>query len=327
MIARFLLVPALAAGALMTLAGALAPIYPLADFPNHFRPYTLAAAGALLLCALGLRAARLAWWSAALAGLNAVLLGLPLLWSAEPAERPVAGQALAAAGHRDLAIVTFNMHYGDVKRVARALLAEDADIVVLQEIGPREARALHPLLQARYPHSHACVLERRCDAAIFAKRPWVAAGYEPWSRDGPEVIWVEFDDRGLGRIRVVGVHLSLPFRPEHQVRQIERLAALRAAHKGPLIIAGDLNMTPWSYRLQRFLARADMRRHATFLRSWPTDGQFRLPFPAFLIDHVLTTPDIKTVSIRIGPNLGSDHLPVVAVLRLPSPRERAAARP
>ena len=111
------------------------------------------------------------------------------------------------------------------------------------------------------------------------------------------------------------------------MRQIERLAALRAAHKGPLIIAGDLNMTPWSYRLQRFLARADMRRHATFLRSWPTDGQFRLPFPAFLIDHVLTTPDIKTVSIRIGPKLGSDHLPVVAVLRLPSPRERAAARP
>ena len=60
-----------------------------------------------------------------------------------------------------------------------------------------------------------------------------------------------------------------------------------------------------------------LRRHATFLRSWPTDGQFRLPAPAFLIDHVLTTPDITSVSIRTGPVVGSDHLPVVAVLRLP----------
>jgi hypothetical protein len=32
---------------------------------------------------------------------------------------------------------------------------------------------------------------------------------------------------------------------------------------------------------------------------------------------VLTTPDIKSVAIRIGPELGSDHLPVIAVLRLP----------
>ena len=82
-------------------------------------------------------------------------------------------------------------------------------------------------------------------------------------------------------------------------------------------MAGDFNMTPWSYRLQRLLAAAGLRRHATFLRSWPTDGQYRLPWPAFLIDHVLTTPDVRSVSIRIGPNLGSDHLPVIAQLRLP----------
>jgi endonuclease/exonuclease/phosphatase (EEP) superfamily protein YafD len=317
MTARLLLVLALVAGAAMTFTGALAPIYPIADFPNHFRPYTLAGAVALAVGALALRAPRTAWASAALAGLNAVALALALLWSAEPAERSTAGQAQAAAAHRDLEVVTFNMHYGDARRVARGLLAQNADIVLLQEIGAREMRALRPLLQARYPHAYACSHDRRCDAAVFARRPWVAAGHQPWSSDNPEVIWVELDDPKLGRIRVVGVHLSLPFRPEHQVRQVERLLALRAAHKGPLIIAGDFNMTPWSFRLQGFLARADLRRHATFLRSWPTDRQFLAPFPAFLIDHVMATPDIKSVSIRTGPNLGSDHLPVVAVLRLP----------
>jgi endonuclease/exonuclease/phosphatase family metal-dependent hydrolase len=65
------------------------------------------------------------------------------------------------------------------------------------------------------------------------------------------------------------------------------------------------------------LAATGLRRHATFLRSWPTQGQYRLPAPAFLIDHVLTTPEIKTIAIGTGPFVGSDHLPIVATLRLP----------
>src|SRR5262245_66206034 len=114
MIGQLFLLAALLAGAVVSLAGVLAPIYPAADLPNHFRPSLLIATCALLFCALALRAPRIAWASAALAGLNAVLLALPLLWSAEPAERPAAGQALAAAGRRDLKIVTFNMRYDDV---------------------------------------------------------------------------------------------------------------------------------------------------------------------------------------------------------------------
>ena len=128
---------------------------------------------------------------------------------------------------------------------------------------------------------------------------------------GHETVWVDAE--------VVGVHLHLPYRAEVQTRQIDWLIAARPAFSEPTIVAGDFNMTPWSYRLQRLLASAGLRRHATFLRSWPTDRypQFRLPAPAFLIDHVLSTPDIKSVSIRMGPNLGSDHLPVIARVRLP----------
>ena len=318
MIALLVLLPALLVGALMTFAGLLAPIYPLADFANHFRPYTLAGAGALLLAALALHAPRTAWASAALAGINAALVALPLLWSAGTTDARTVGEALATPGQHTLKIVSFNLGAAEVRPLARFLLEEDADIVVLREIGAGQARSMRSLLQARYPHGHTCGLAPGCDAAIFAKRAWVAVGQEPWTRTSPEVIWVEFNDPEIGGMRIVGVHSALPFRPEDQVRHIDRLIALRAAHTGPMIIAGDFNMTPWSYGLQRFLARADLRRHATFLRSWPTDGQYRLPFPAFLIDHVITTPDIRTVSIRIGPNLGSDHLPVIAVLSVPS---------
>src|SRR5512145_234950 len=106
MFALLFLLPALLAGALMTFGGALAPVYPIADFANHFRLYTLAATGVLLVCAFILRARYAAWASGALAGLNALLVALPLLWSADPAELRIVGQALAGTGGRDMKIVT-----------------------------------------------------------------------------------------------------------------------------------------------------------------------------------------------------------------------------
>jgi endonuclease/exonuclease/phosphatase (EEP) superfamily protein YafD len=315
-IARIVLAAALLATGAVTLAGLSAPLHPPADIINHFRPLILAAASGLLAAALALSARRLAWAGAALTGVNAVLLGLPLLWSAEPAERSTAGQALAAGGSRDIKIVTFNIQSDD-EAAARFLLNEDPDIAVLQEIEGSDA--LRSALRARYPHAHVCRMVRYdCSAAIFAKRPWVAAGQVHWTKESPETLWVQFDNPDYGRLKVVGVHLSLPFRAEHQTNHIARLTALRGGADGQLVMAGDFNMTPWSYRLQRLLAATGLRRHATFLRSWPTDGQYRLPWPTFLIDHVLTTPEIKSVSIRTGPVLGSDHLPVVAVLRVPT---------
>jgi endonuclease/exonuclease/phosphatase (EEP) superfamily protein YafD len=320
MIVRSLLIAALVLGAAISLLGLLAPFHPQADFLNHFRPYLFAGTGALLAATLALRDRRLTLPSAALVALNAVLLLLPLLWSAQPVARSAVGQALASGGGRDLKIVTFNMAFGDAGAAARFLLQEDPDIVLLQEVGVRHAAALRGLLARRYPHGQSCAHLHRCAAAIFAKRGWVATGREGSSEDGPDTIWAQFDDPELGRFRVIGVHLTLPYRAERQTRQVDWLIALRGRLTGPTILAGDFNMTPWAYRLQRLLATGGLRRHATFLRSWPTDRhpQFRLPAPAFLIDHVVTTPDIRSVSIRTGPNLGSDHLPVVAQLRLPA---------
>jgi endonuclease/exonuclease/phosphatase (EEP) superfamily protein YafD len=318
MIVRLLLWAALAGGTAATLAGLLAPFYPPADFINHFRPFILGAACGLFVAALGAGAPQMIWLAAALSGLNAVLLLAPLVWSAQPAQRPTAGQALASARERELKIVTFNTFAGDPHAIADFLLREDGDVAVLQEVGAKQAQALGHLLRNRYPHAYTCA-PGSCAAAIFAKRPWASAGQQRWTQGAPETIWIEFNDPEIGRLRVVGVHLHLPYRAEVQTRQIDWLITAQAAFTGPTIVAGDFNMTPWSYRLQRLLASTGLRRHATFLRSWPTvlHPQFRLPAPAFLIDHVLTTPDIKSVSIRTGPVVGSDHLPVIAQVRLP----------
>ena len=315
---RLLVGAAVVLGMLATCAGALAPLFPRADVANDFRPYILAGSGGVLALSLATRISGAAWWGASLTVLNAVLLLLPLHWSADTSR----GQALATARdrdrHRDIKIVTFNMAWArrPVDNVARFLLHEDADILLLQEVTEAHAFALVSLLKTRYPHSYSCAVFQGCTQAIFAKRPWQSVQHVYRATGNPEMISARFEDAELGTFQVHSLHLAWPFTPETQARHIDRLIALRRTITEPAIFAGDFNMTPWSYQFQRLLASTGLRRHATFLRSWPTDGQFHLPVPLFLIDHVVTTPDLRTISIEAGPNLGSDHLPIVARLRL-----------
>jgi endonuclease/exonuclease/phosphatase (EEP) superfamily protein YafD len=309
---------ALITGTVMTGLGALAPLLPQTDMANHFRPYTLAGAGVILVLALALRPPTAVRWSVVLVALNAALLLLPLLWSADAADRQAFGQAQASTGQRDIKVVTFNLYTRnhETESIAQFLLQEDADIVLLQEVTEQHFTVLSATLSARYPFWELCLVQGACRQAIFAKRPWVSVEHLRRDDQTPEMISVLFDDGERGALRVHGVHLATPYRPR-QARQTDHLIAKANAAQGPVLLAGDLNMTPWSYGLQRLLASTGLRRHATFLRSWPMLGNYRLPVPAFLIDHVLTTPDIKAVSIRTGPYLGSDHLPIIAVLRLP----------
>jgi endonuclease/exonuclease/phosphatase (EEP) superfamily protein YafD len=80
-----------------------------------------------------------------------------------------------------------------------------------------------------------------------------------------------------------------------------------------LILTGDFNSAPWSFTLRRFDRRVGLRRRTRALATWPT-RRFAMPFPFLAIDHVYAGSDWKTVSVRRGPRLGSDHFPVVVIL-------------
>jgi endonuclease/exonuclease/phosphatase (EEP) superfamily protein YafD len=304
----------LGAGAASTLAGLMAPLVPTLDGINHFRPLILIGGVACVAVAYLGGSARQLRAASGLAIINAALLALPMLTSAATTQ----GQARASSGGL-LTIMTFNMATTPraVDNVAELILARAPDIVVLQEVTRAHAEPLHRRLGARYPWRHTCTHMQGCSQMLLSRHPWAQAQHVYRASGGPEMVWARFDDRSLGRLHVHGLHMAWPFRPETQVRHVDRLIEHSREVAGPAIYAGDFNLTPWSYQLQRLQWRTGLRRHATALRSWPTDGQMHLPFPVFLIDHVMTTPDIRKVAIETGPNLGSDHLPVIATLALP----------
>jgi len=75
------------------------------------------------------------------------------------------------------------------------------------------------------------------------------------------------------------------------------------------VMAGDLNTTPWARGL--FAVDAHMRRANSAEPSWPNAWGWLSVLP---LDHVLASPGWQVVGSRIGPDLGSDHRPVVVRL-------------
>ncbi len=294
-------------GATMSVAGLVALVFPPADIPNHFRPYTLAGAAILLLVAATLRQRSILLASTVLVILNAPLVALPLLQSASVT-------ANAQNQQRKVRVIAFNVwrHNQQLNRVANWLASEDADIVVLQEISDPSAAALRPVLAERYPHIYDC----GCNELVVAsKRPWLEAGGIGRTDSHPSVSWLRFADDHDGTWLFMGLRTAYPMRPLQQARHYRWIEheVLRTAE--PKVLAGDFNLTPWSLQLQYFAWATGLRRHGTWSRSW--DARSGLRPRLLLIDNVFASPSINSLGFETGPDLGSDHLPIIATLALP----------
>ena len=61
-----------------------------------------------------------------------------------------------------------------------------------------------------------------------------------------------------------------------------------------------------------------LERRTKALFSWPAYLGAKVPFPFLPIDHVYAGKAWRTVSVKRGPRLGSDHYPVfVTLARVP----------
>jgi endonuclease/exonuclease/phosphatase (EEP) superfamily protein YafD len=112
-----------------------------------------------------------------------------------------------------------------------------------------------------------------------------------------------------------------PFPPTSQFAAHERDAYLSELGRtvrrtqGPVIVAGDMNATPWSHAFQELLSASLTLPH--FTPTWQA-GWGRLGIP---IDHVLGR-GVRITELRAGPLLGSDHLPVLAEIVIADPPGR-----
>jgi endonuclease/exonuclease/phosphatase (EEP) superfamily protein YafD len=286
----------------------------------------------LALAGAGLLARRRAWATAAAvcAALN-LALAVPLTQIG-----PSALATSAAAAGPQVRVLTLNLLADNyrAKRVLRYLRATDADIVALQELTPYWARKLADL-QDVYPYVTPPLLPWRSTTVILSKHPFVEANVlrappgtvtGKWNRPLRAVV-----DVAGQRVAVHAVHPETPRSPEQWEMRNRYLAWLgqkvqRLDGDRPRIVLGDFNAAPWSPFLQDFEAATGTRQAAAGLR-WPTRQPLILaPHLSWLgapVDHVLLSPELEAAEFGVGRDVRSDHLPVLADIRLPATRHAA----
>ncbi len=264
----------------------------------------------------------------------ALLLGCARRWRASMAIAAFAGVAalsvlpgwlrsppIATENGHPVRVLALNLLRGNESQATAALavVAEhNPDVLFCSEVTP----GWLVQLQAGLPHlPHRCV---RSDdgyfgVALFSRWPLQDAAvirlYYEWAPAVRAVVATPG-----GPLGVLGVHTPRPGDGRSCQERDLALGAVAAALT-PLptsrVLLGDCNATPWNAAFVAMLAATGLRdaRGGGWLPTWTSAH----PWPLRIaIDHVLVSEGIGVQQCEVGRDFGSDHLPLFAVLRLPS---------
>jgi endonuclease/exonuclease/phosphatase family metal-dependent hydrolase len=236
-----------------------------------------------------------------------------------------------------LRLMTWNVHGAlgrnprfDLARVVEYLKGHDADIVALQEIDSRRARAagmanpfdvLRDSLGAHSAHAHAISTADGDYGQIVLSR-WALVSHSVHDLSFPE----REPRRAIsarvatpaGRLHVIATHLGLSVRERH--RQARMLLELVGGQDVPTVVMGDFNDWFWAGSVRRALGRV--------LPKCTSQRTFPARFPVLKLDRVYVSAAADLLSCRAdsGARSLSDHLPVIAEIEI-RPAAFPAGRP
>lgn len=303
---------AVALGLLATVAGFLARLGWLLELTCHFRLQLGVVLAVLTVAGLLGRRRILAFTAGLGATVNLALVVI--------AARPNTGPMPEAAEPR-LRVLSLNVHTANTRGdlVREVVTRTQPDLLLLLEVNAAWMKELEPLRQ-QFPFVLSEPREDNFGITLFAKI-WPAA-WEVVELGPAEVPSLRVDVNLGGRtVRLLGTHPLPPATPGYAAGrngQLRALAEWSRAQMLPVVVAGDLNVTPWSPHFTDLLREGGLRleRPAWSLGiSWPTQAPwFGLP-----LDHCLTSPDLAVVRHELLPSVASDHLPLLVELAFRDP--------
>jgi endonuclease/exonuclease/phosphatase (EEP) superfamily protein YafD len=297
-----------------TVASVLGNLWWVLDFANEFRLHYVVAGLLLVACATAMRRPRLAAVGLLIAALHAISISGPLL----------APRAEAAVGTGTaFRLTTLNVFYEnrDTQATLDYVARTQPDVVVFEEAIRHWPASLVPLRAAMpYVVGIPSEISRRKGLMLFSRYPIVDVAYEvPVATHEPFI--VARIAIGPEVVTVIAVHPSHPTSSSFaRTRELylKRVAEVVARTDGPVVVAGDFNSSPWSepfLNLQREGRLTDAAARRPWFSTWPT----WLPGLGLPLDHVLVNRRLVVRELERGPDVGSDHYPVTADLRVARP--------
>ncbi len=230
-----------------------------------------------------------------------------------------------------MTVMSFNLLYSNkaYEAIVKSIQSSNPDLVGFQELSPASAKSIVEQLEAEYPYSTLQALEPGQSAGLLSKFPIESA---EWFELPPLDIALHTIVRVEGEVvHIFVVHLSPNNFFDHSIaefvplvkerygrreRETIRLKQLIQNLDGPILLMCDCNMTDTS----EAYARLDTVVNDSFSQAgWGVGHTFhppQIPFPIQRIDYVWHSQDFTATQAYVGQSGGSDHLPIVAKLKL-----------
>lgn len=269
------------------------------EFGTLYRLHYAVVLGVAALVAIPLRAFPIALAALLLAGVNLLLTS-----------RVPPGPETDAGGSGRLRALIINVRdKNDEYDQLRHLIAEtDPDIVGVIELTPAWARALQPGLMD-YPVRRLKPEEGATGVGLYSRRRLADSRILSVSPDGQPSVVATVVLGGRSLVLLI-VHVRTIADGAARERQLRELSEELQSLGDRVAVCGDFNSVPWSDSIRDLADGADLRSiFGRFGRdgTWPTyAGPLRIP-----IDNCLVGAGLAVTDRRIGPDIGSDHLPLI----------------
>ncbi len=263
----------------------------------------------LLLCAC-LCAFRAHYRLAFIAGIFALInVGLVV-----PSETVVHAKTSPEKGHsRNYRAALVNVSYDneDHKKLLKYIREINPEFLVLLEITDLWMLKLEEI-QDHFPYYQRHV-HQKYGIILMSQIPIEESSILFLGDEDIPTVIAKFAPAKNERLTLIGAHPRSPVSSAHaksRNKQLRSTAQLISEQSDPVVLLGDLNVTPWSPVFHDFLTYSglhDSLKGIEFQPTWPT----MFPFAWIPIDHCLISSEIMIHSRQVGPNVGSDHYPLV----------------
>ena len=214
-------------------------------------------------------------------------------------------------------VLSFNVLQSNKDHAATARLIErvDPDILLLMETNRRWIDALEPQL-SRFGYRLDRPLENKYGMTFAARLDVDRAQMVANTSANTPTLYATLRMADGARFELIGLHPRPPLPGESTKRRdanIARAGSRTPDRLGNVLAIGDFNDVPWSSTTSRFIDEGgylDPRAGRGTFATFPADYAL-LGWP---LDQIFVKDGVKVESLRIGDDVGSDHLPLVATV-------------
>lgn len=293
-----------------TVLSGLAQYHWSADLLANLRVQQILACSVLILVFLLFRQWR--WSGAAL-----LMITFHLSWLGDALPRQT-DAAYRGAGFRVMIANVFTSNDRH-QEILDDVSGQQADVIVILELSMSLADRLAAELGQSHPHQILRPQDRgNFGIGLFSAHPINDSSVFAVDQSIP----IETIEASIGEYRVWATHPLPPVRARgfaarnrHLKLLAERIQSFRSQQpQTPIVLVGDMNVTPWSPWFRKFAQQSGLRRGIDGINLTPTWYVFDwFPF-GLVLDHAMISSDVQCTGHRVGPEFGSDHRSVTVDL-------------